>query len=198
VQELLRAMFNADLNQVAEPIETDSNSYLFRVVEKIPSQIPPLSDIRDQVVAAARRDLAEKKAKEEAAALLTKLQAGEDLAAVAAAQNLSVQETDTFRRLDTVIPGLGSQADLRTDAFKLTAAKPIAGQVYDVEGDAVVAVLKEKQPADESHFADQKESLRTQLEERRKRMVVDEYIKELKQRSLIHINPEAVDRVYLS
>lgn len=198
VPDLMRVLFSTDAEQVGDVVETDTNAYVVRVVEKIPSRIPDLGQIRDKVTTDARRDAASKKAKERAAAVLAKVQGGADLASAAAADNLEVKETEAFRRLDSLIPGLGSQADLRTDAFKLTAQKPVAPQVYDVEGDAVVAVFKESLPADQSRFNDQKDALKSQLEDRRKRMVLDEFVKDLRQRSNIRINPDALARVYLS
>jgi peptidyl-prolyl cis-trans isomerase D len=198
VPELVRELFSAEVGQLGNVVETDTNTYVVQVMEKIPARIPELNEIRDQVRTEARRDVASKKAKERAGALLAKLQGGESLEAAAAADSLQVKETETFRRLDSVIPGLGSQADLRSDAFKLTAAKPVAPQVYDVDGDAVVAVFKEHVAADASHLADQKETIKSQIEDRRKRMVMEDYIKSLRERSVIRINPEAVDRVYLS
>jgi len=198
VPDLSRVLFATGVDQLGEVVETDTNSYLVKVVEKIPARIPELGEIKDRVMAQARHEEASKKAKERAAEVLSKLQSGSDLAAAAAAEKLEIKDTESFRRLDSVIPGLGTQSDLRTDAFKLTAEKPVAPQVYDLDGDAVVAALKEKLPADDSRFGDQKETLKSQLDDKRKRMVMEEFVKELKQRSVIRINPDALARVYLS
>lgn len=198
VPELMRELFSAEANQIGNVVETETNAYLVQVQEKIPARVPELAAIRPQVLEEAKRDAASKKAKEQAAAVLAKVQSGTPLAAAAAEQHVEVKDTESFRRLDSLIPGLGSQPDLRTDAFKLTTAKPVAPQVYDVDGDAVVAVLKEKLPADASKFEDQKAALKTQLEDRRKRMVMDAFIQNLRERSVIKINPDAVARIYLS
>src|SRR5262249_20774957 len=99
VPDLTRVLFSTEPNQIGEVVETDTSAFVVRVVEKIPARIPGRAEIREQVMPEARRDEASKKAKERATAVLAKLQAGGDLAAVAAAEGLQVKETEAFRRL---------------------------------------------------------------------------------------------------
>lgn len=198
VPELTRALFAATPQSVGDVVETESDAYFFRVVEKLPARVPALSEIGDRVTAETRRDLAAKRAVERAGALLAKLQETKDIAAVAAAEGLEVRETEAFRRLDSVMPGLGTQADLREDAFGLSPASPVAPKVYELDGDAIVAVLRERVPADASRFDEQKEAIRERIEEGRKRLVVERFIEELRRQSVIRIHPDALDRVYVS
>lgn len=196
--ELLREMFSTDPGMVGALVETDRDAYVVQVVEKLPSRVPELAEIRDQVAAAAREEQAARVARERAEALVARLQEKADLDALAAEESLAVEKSEPFRRLDGIIPGLGAQPELRVDAFALTAARPLAPRAYEVEEGAVVAVLDERLPADETAFDAQKDSIRTQIDDRRKRLVMESFLAELRERARIRINPEALDRVYLS
>jgi len=196
VPALTREMFLLEAGQLGDLVETERDTYMVRVTEKVPSRLPDLAEVRDRVAAEARREEATKKARERATAVLAKLRENAEIAA--AAEGLEVRESEPFRRLDGLIPGLGPQPDLRVEAFKLTKDKPLAPEVYEVDGDVVVALLKDKLPADDSAFEAQKDSIRAQIDDRRKRLVVEEFLKQLRARAQIRINPEALDRVYVS
>jgi len=159
-------------------------------VEKIPARVPPFEEVRERVLEAARKERAEKLARERAKALLEQLQQQRDIDAVAARAGLRVEETEPFRRVDGAIPGLGDAGGLQADAFALSPANPIAGRVYDVEGDSMIAVLKERIPIDESRFASEREALRRRLEEQGKSAIVEALTNELKARAAIEVQPD--------
>jgi peptidyl-prolyl cis-trans isomerase D len=197
--ELMRELFATEVGQIGTLVETGREAYVVQVVEKLPSRLPELDEIREEIVAETRRSQASKQAQERAGEILARLGEKADLEAIAAAEELPVEASEPFRRLDSLIPGLGAEPELRVDAFALTSARPVAPSVYDVDGDAVIAVLGERLPAAGGEsFEAQKDSIRDQIDDRRKRLVMEEYLRELRERAQIRINPGALDRVYLS
>jgi peptidyl-prolyl cis-trans isomerase D len=190
--KVIDAAFAASPDTVADVIETPTAFYVVRVVEKLPSRIPELGEARDDVVKAYRKQQSEALAKKKAEDLLEPLKQQGNLAAFASANQLTVEETGGFTRPGNFIPKLGTQPDLKTEAFKLAQEHPIAPAVYNANGDAVLIALKAIEPADDSQFAQQKDTLRQQAVERRKSAVSEQFLNELKKQARIEINPDVV------
>jgi hypothetical protein len=86
------------------------------------------------------------------------------------------------------ISHIGTNADLKRDAFLLTKEKPVAPAVYTVGGDHIVAALKERVKGKDDEFNQQKANLIQQAEQRRKNQVMEDFVNYLKARSEIHLN----------
>jgi len=102
VPAVLRAAFSDALVQdgtVSDPIEIAPNhSVVIRVAQHTAEQALPLDKARDAVVATIRADRREKAAVAAADALIGRLQKGESLAAIAAADGLRFNELPGMRR----------------------------------------------------------------------------------------------------
>jgi len=187
--EFAAAAFAANAGD-AGMAETAKGPVVFRVAEKIAAHVPALADIRDRVESAARTERAAALAKSTAEAVLADLQKTHDLDAVAQANNLKVDETGPFTRQTTYLPKIGGAPDLRKAVFQLTSENPVAPAVYAVSGSSVVAVLKERIPADEEKFKTDKANLIQQAEERRKAQVMEEFTNYLKARASIEVDQD--------
>src|SRR5207244_1371985 len=107
---------------------------------------PPLDEVRERLAADARRERGEAAARERGEKLLARAkEIGLDQAAAEA--DVRVEETGPFERVDA-IPTLGRLADLTADAFSLTPEAPLAPKVHRTGGDAIVAALRARTPAD--------------------------------------------------
>jgi peptidyl-prolyl cis-trans isomerase D len=102
VPAVLRAAFSDTLVQdgtISDPIEiTPNHSVVIRVSQHTPEQALPLAKARDAVVLAIRADRQEKAAQAAADALVARVQKGESLATVAAADGLRFNELPGLRR----------------------------------------------------------------------------------------------------
>ena len=78
--------------------------------------------------------------------------------------------------------------DLKTEAFRLTPAAPVASQSYIWGGNAFIAVLKEYIPADPEQLEEQRDDLRQSLLQRKKTATYQEFTKYLKERAKIEYN----------
>lgn len=100
---VLRAAFSDILVQdgtVSDPIELSPNhTVMIRVTEHSPEQALPLEQARDQVIAAIRKDRAEKQSLAAAEALLKKLTEGQALPALAASENLQLMPMPALPRM---------------------------------------------------------------------------------------------------
>jgi peptidyl-prolyl cis-trans isomerase D len=102
VPAVLRAAFSDTLVQdgtISDPIEIAPNhSMVIRVAQHTPEQALPMDKARDAVVLAIRADRREKAAQAAADALVARVQKGESLATIAAADGLRYNELPGLRR----------------------------------------------------------------------------------------------------
>ena len=203
--ELSTAASAAAAGEVGPVMDTPNGSIVFRVAEKLPAHVPELSAIRDRVETAVRNEGAQALAKTAAEAMLAELQKTPDIDAVAKtsdakadtakAHDAKVEETGSFTRQATSIPNLGAAPELKKAAFQLTPEKPVAPAVYNVAGSSVVAVLKERIPADEEKFQTEKANLIKQAEERRKEQAMEQFVNYLKAHASIQVSDDYIASV---
>ncbi len=186
---VVSAAFATDAGATGALVETPAGFFVFRVLERVAPHVPPLADIRDRVVTAARSDQAGQMAKAKADAFLAELQKAEkpDLTAAAQAAGLTVDETGPVTRQSMFTEKLGMAPDLLRDGFKLTPEKPLAPAVYPVSGASVVAALKERVPADEAKFTESKATLLEQAQSIRRAQTMEAFVNELKARAQIEL-----------
>src|SRR5262249_19784633 len=137
VPALSDAAFALREGEVSDLLETPDAFYLVSPFEHTEAHVPPLAEVRDRVLADARRERSAAAANDRS----TKLRARREetgLEAAASELNSPVKNTGLFDRRAGSIPTIGASPELRTDAFSLTPEAPLAPQVYSVGGDAIV------------------------------------------------------------
>ena len=107
--------FGLSANGVSQPIKTPTGWVVMKNVETRPPTVPALADIRDNVLAAVRRQKAEVLALERAKQLVTDARAG-DFAAAAKKAGAVTGETPVFTRAKPAdrLPGDAMIAALQT------------------------------------------------------------------------------------
>jgi peptidyl-prolyl cis-trans isomerase D len=185
--ELAEAVFQTEPNELGEIVTLGSGYVVFRATARSDSFLPDLDAVRARVEAAVKRERGRAAAKERAAALLARLQESKDLDALAAAEGLTVDETGPVSRQGGYVPKLGNLPDLKDRAFRLSPEDPVVPAVFNAQGDAVLAVLKERMPADEAAFEAQKATLLEQERRRFEMAVVQEFVNQLKKGARIEI-----------
>jgi peptidyl-prolyl cis-trans isomerase D len=178
--------------QVSEPVAVEDTWYLVSPREKVPSTILDFAAVKEEAEKQLRSDKAEQLAKEKAEALLARVKETKDLAAAAAEQKLTVEESGPFTRQGGYIPKMGSLPELKRAAFRLTPEAPVAPQTAFWGGNAFVAVLKEQIPPDAQEFEKQKESIREQQLKRKQDEALNELVRYLKKRATITYNQDAL------
>jgi peptidyl-prolyl cis-trans isomerase D len=190
------AAFALNEREVSDLVETEDAVYLLSPFERVEAHTPPLAEVRDRVLAEARRERSETAAKERADKVLARAKEI-GLEKAAAEAGLQVEKTEPFERRGGAIPKLGSAPDLRADAFAL-APGTLAAKVYTAGGDAVVAQLEERIPADMAGFASAKDALHDSVLQQKRQEVLTAYMNFLKQRAqrdgALDVRPDALAR----
>lgn len=183
--ELSKAAFLAEPGEVGEIVSEPSGYTLFVVEELIPTTIPELTAVRSKVEDDLRTERSSAAAKQRGDQLLVTLKSNPDLDALAQQENLKVEDSTQVGRAGAYLPSLGSAPDLKEAAFRLTSAAPVAPAVYEVNGDAVLVVLKDKVAADESRLDSERKTLRDRLQQVAEADAFKRFLDELKSNSQI-------------
>lgn len=178
--DLTKAVFETETGDVAEVVTLDAGYLVCRVVQRIPSAIPELAAVRSRVEKLLRQERATAAAVARAETLLAQLKDRGDLASLAAAEKLTVEETAPIGRQGSHIAKLGNVPDVKDAAFRLTGDQPIGPKVYQADGDAILIALKEHLPADEAKFQSEKTAFIEQEQRRAERAVREQFVKYLK------------------
>ncbi|GAB4242253.1 MAG: SurA N-terminal domain-containing protein [Deltaproteobacteria bacterium] len=177
------------------PVKTLGDShYLFQVVAKEDSRVPPLSEVRDRVVAAVAREKKASAAKGALQRVLAASNTAAELEANAKGAGLSASLTDWFAPLSDPVPAaLAGAGDLRKDLSFLGPKSPVSRKVYEVRGGLSVGVAfsAERFP-DDAEWVRRKADLLKGLSERKKNAMMEAFLADRRKTAKVEIHPEAL------
>ncbi|UCG11576.1 MAG: SurA N-terminal domain-containing protein, partial [Deltaproteobacteria bacterium] len=160
--ELNEQIFALQLKEVSPGLSVGEDHVVTQLVEIQDSRLPELKEVKDAAkqnwIAEQSKILARKQAEEW---LETSLQEG-DLSQVASRNDLDIKETGLFTSVAPA-PSLGNQRGVLVTAFALTAERPVAPEVYEVNGNFIIFQMKARDPAPEDQFQKEQGTLDRQL-----------------------------------
>jgi peptidyl-prolyl cis-trans isomerase D len=180
--DLIRKSFALRQGELGGPVETNKGVYLFKIIEKKPSTLPALAQVRPRVEKLASdekaRELANRKAME-AVALMSQGKTPENL-----------KDTGPFSFSGNgEIPGIGKSPEIMEAAFALTQAAPVP-KVPFKSGETWYAVkLKKRTDTDTKDFPGQKEQIKLGMLQGKREEAVVNWLKDLRNKTKIEINP---------
>jgi len=180
--------------EVAPVMTVGDAHYLFQVTAKEDSRVPPLSEVRDKVLAEVAR---EKKAAAARAALQQTLAASNtavDLEANARKAGLSSSLTGWFAPLSEPVPeALAGAGDIRKDLSSLSAKAPVLPKVYQGrEGNPFAVAFSGEQLPSDAEWAQKKAGLLMGLAEQKKGAMLEAFLSDRRKSAKVEINPEAL------
>ncbi len=184
--EFLEAAFNEPVGEVGPVIELDSGYCLLLVKEKIPSYLPELKDVSEQVARDFVQEEARRLAREEAEKFLAQAKNKDWLDEVKKAGR-SLEAPAAFTRHGQV-PDLGFDQALNEAAFRLSARRPWPDQVFEVGDKFVVIHFEDHLPASSGAFETSKKQLMDQLRAERQRQLSTAWLEALRRRAEIEID----------
>jgi hypothetical protein len=185
-----------DKDAVDQLMDTEPPYYLFKVVEKTASTIPPLDEVKVAITETLTREKTKEAARAAADALLASARDGGGAQALldqAKAKGYTIDTTGPFGRNEP-IPKL-APAPITDDAFALTSAAPLGAKPFVTGDAAVVVALKDRVAPDDSGLTDEKrQGLRDQIVARKRQDVLETYRNTLRERAEITVNPDIIAR----
>ncbi|MHC1698560.1 MAG: SurA N-terminal domain-containing protein [Geobacteraceae bacterium] len=180
--EVIKKAFATKQGELGGPVETSKGVYLFKVTQRNPSVVPPLSKVKGDV---------EKKVLDQKSVELARKKADEALQKMRSNQYTgSLQTTGSFTYAsDGKIPQIGVSKDAMESAFQLKPAGPVAAAPFTVNGRWYAVRLKQRIEADRGGFIPEKEKIRATLLPKKQQEAQEAWLKGLRDKAKIVINP---------
>jgi peptidyl-prolyl cis-trans isomerase D len=179
-KELLSRAFALKQGELGSPVETGKGIYLVKVIEKKAAAVPPLAQIKGAV---------EQKALDAKAADLAKKKAEEALPQLAKGGS-ALKETGSFGYAPAgAVPVIGASPELMEEAFTLTSAAPVAKKAVKVGERWYAVKLKNRVEAPTTDLAKSSETIKQALLPKKQQDALDTWLKGLKAKAKIEINP---------
>ncbi len=186
--EMLRdVVFGLRAGEVSPAVETHEGVYVIKAVEKIDAHVPEYKAVSARVKAMLILRKADETAKKKAEELLAKAKGGGDLAALARAEGVAIDETGLFSKSQGFIPRVGAFSGDKPALFDLTEAAPYYPEVLEANGRYYVMKLKATKEADESAYESMKEQLRARIKAEKQEEAVSAWLKDLRGKAKIKI-----------
>jgi len=191
-QELIDRAFKLKEGEADQVRSLTPPYYLLRVLEKIPSAIPPLEKVRESVKERLARQRAREAALEFGRQALREIASGKTtLAELAKNEGLKVEETSPFSIQDPTAGGLGGRPDLAKEFFKLSPQSPLAQDPVALPDGVALVRLKERTTPEPGELDDEaKRELRKRIRQQKQQEAIASFRNFLKSRSDIRVNPE--------
>ena len=168
--------------------------FLFQVTAKEDSRVPPLSEVRDKIVAEVSREKKAAAARMALQQILGASNSAAELEANAKKAGLSSSLTGWFAPLSEPVPeALAGAGDLRKDISTLSAKAPVLRKVYQGrEGIPVAVAFSGEQLPSDAEWADKKAGLLKGLADRKKNATLDAFLTDRRRSAKVEIHPEAL------
>jgi len=178
--------FSLSAGELGRPVRTAQGVVLYAVEKSMESRTPELKEVRTAVEQAYRQEQAKVLARNRAEELLILVRKGGDMSA-SAGVGLSKVRTGFFARSrNNFVPQLGVSEALMKAAFTLTPAAPAAPEVYEIDGNYIIALLAKQQSDDATGMTTAKlEELRTAVLNRKQDEVLSKELEGLKAKAKI-------------
>ena len=172
--------------EVSRVVELPGGCVVMKSLEYQAENLPPFSQVKDQVAQQVKKQGAMKDAEKEATQLLARLRKGEPLAQVAAAAGLPVKVSGFFTRFEG-FEGQRQAEALTGAAFLLSREHPYPDRPLDWNESYYLLAYKEKRPADQAELQKDWEKLKTQLLNDKKQMMLVSWLDAERRRSKIKV-----------
>jgi peptidyl-prolyl cis-trans isomerase D len=187
-QEFYRNAFALAPKDVSPIIEGNNAYYILRLKQRIEPTVPPLENARGQIEKGLKESKAYEMALQKGNSLLEQLRKDKDIAKLAQANDLKLDETGWFSRSAPQLPKIGELAEMKAGPIAVSSQKPIPDRLYTQKDVLYLFAFKDSQGADMGQFEKEKDILKKQaLAESRQRALI-KFLEGLKAKAQIKVN----------
>lgn len=171
-------------------VDSGSVPYLVKLVDRQPSRIPALSEIKDQVREALIKVTAENKAHQAAAALLKQMESATAFDTLAGANHLDIHTTGEFMRASRSVPGIGEFAEVTEAAAAVPATPGLLDEVLEKDGNSFIFKVIARKPPDQEKWGAQGQAFTTQLLQQRRERAWMNFLEGLRRHAVVVIRAD--------
>ena len=177
--ELLEAVFDTEEEEVGDIYELNGKLYLFQTLERNPSYLPELSEVRDNVAGSFLVSKAMELALAKAQELKDTLEGGRSLTSVAKEMRRQPIEPEPFTIMDSAITGVDDAKPVIHAAFAIQ--EPGGSAVASGNQAHYLVVLDGFVDPNEEELAENRPIVEEALRSQREQDLLDGYIQALKE-----------------
>lgn len=186
-EQLRTAAFTLTPGQAGRIVETEEGAYLVRLVERKDAHVPEFAEVASDVKTIIAEEKAGREAEAKAKALLERAKKGEDLAVIARAEKLKMEQSGFFARTEGFMPRTGIFVGDKEALFKL-ASGAYYPEVVSHNGRHYIFRLSGIKEAEEAAFEPRKEELKARLLAEKQDQALSGWLKSLREKAKITIN----------
>ena len=187
-QEFYKNAFTLGAKDTSPIVEGRDAYYLLRLKQRQEPAVPPLESVSARIEQGLKESKAYEMALQRGNSLLDQLKKEKDIAKLAQANNLKLDETGWFLRSAPQLPKLGDLAEMKAEPIALTEQKPIAQRLYTQKDALYILAFKESQGADMEQFDKDKEIIKKQAVAEGRQRALIKFMEGLKSRAKIKLN----------
>jgi peptidyl-prolyl cis-trans isomerase D len=185
-RKLAESLFSLQQGDTSEIMEVDGKFYMFQVIERKPSALPALGDVREMVKEDLMERLAAQEAKTDAEKLLGRAKAGEEWAVLSKEPSPKAQTTEFFSR-QSPASELGYDQALIEAAFAMSEKKRYPDSVFETNKGVFVIRYEGSESIDKGKFEEEKDTYRQSLMRARQQVLMQNWLEELRKKAKIEI-----------
>lgn len=189
---LIDSVFSLKVGEISQPVRDSRSYYVFQLVEKKDSYIPPLEKVKVQVISDFKEKGGKELAKRKGEEVRKLLGENPDLLAVASQQKTEPKSPKPFKRGEQ-IEGLGLVPEVEKRAFAIGV-----GEVSEVvtidQGFVVFQIVAKDEPTTEE-FTQEKETLRETLLQQKQLRRYSAILTRLRERKKIIYNQPLINQL---
>lgn len=160
VKDLQKHLVDLKKGDLSPILATPKGFYLLRIADSKSSYIPPLTEVRGEVVRKYTEKESDILAGKEANAIVDSLKKGEDFKKLSQSKGLKINETGLFVP-GAEIPKVGQSQELAMALYQISGKKKYPDSAFNVKGDYIIVRFKERAEVDKKDFEANKKSLKT-------------------------------------
>jgi parvulin-like peptidyl-prolyl isomerase len=178
--------------EVSKVVELPQGFAVLKGLEHQAAHLPPLAQIKDQVKAVLKKNLAKKQAEQEATRLLGELRQGKPWGQVAAAAGLAVKNSGFFTRFQGFL-GQRQAESITGAAFQLSPQHPYPEKPLWFQNQYYVLAFKARREPDAQEFQKERDQMRAQFLNQKQQLLFTSWLDGERRSAKIEVFVKAQD-----
>jgi peptidyl-prolyl cis-trans isomerase D len=180
--------FSLKTGEISPVVHIPPNFYILKLVDRKESRIPPLEEVKEEVIRKVVGKKAEEKARQTAEEILRQIKSGKEVREVIRGKSYSIEETGPFNRAGGVIPKIGPTGEWMASLSSLTEKRPLPEEAFRTKEGFFVVRLLASEPADRKKFESVKKDLEKRLIYQKQEEFFRNWLQHLRSKAKVEIN----------
>ena len=184
--------FSLKTGEISSVVNIPPNFYILKLVDKKESRIPPLEEVKDEVIRKVAGKKADERARQAAEEILNQMKTGKGMSKAIEGKSYSVDETGFFLRAGGVIPKIGPAGEWMASLASLTEKKPLPKEPFRTKEGYFVVRLLASEPADRNKFESVKKNLEKRMVYQKQEEFFRNWLQHLRAKANVEIHKDVL------